>query len=319
MTHTTHISACRLLTIAFLCVVLLLVPQTSAQPNSGDPRISGSIEPVAELLTNNLVFLTINLEIDKEWHTYWPGINDTGYGISVEFNPVDGITFGDPVFPTPKRYIAPGDILDHIYEDQIQIHVPVEVDGSLVGENPIAIEATVDYLICKEVCIPESIVITTSVNAKYSLDTDVNRVISTMTGASSGLDYAVLIPDTLNDENYVPFEDTSTMVVDGKTLQVVICGESYLTRSWSGDVFTLRRINATGYKFFPDDNCSNPVDLMLQGQSESSIFTMAFDRQYEDNPDSLARISGRLRVHYGDGWEDYNIDYTQPLTQEIKP
>lgn len=285
---------------AFMLIVmsLLSVPASATQPGSGMNHLSAQLMTSDDLIPGETTILGLKLSIDKGWHTYWPGINDTGYGVSIEIEPVDGLTFHEPVFPTPIRYIAAGNILDHTYEGEVTILVPVTVDDSLEAGISLEVNANIDYLICKEVCIPES---TTA---------GLTMQISSTPRSESGL--------SIFESAY---RDRPLYVgINKPIVNDPITGETYAPRlNWNKNEVTLKIDGATHYKFFPDDNCSPPLNLLAQGEAKGESITISFDRQYEDDPSAAARLSGRLSAKFKSGWRDFDIEFTQPLKQETTP
>jgi len=273
-----------LILLAFALLTVLLSPQSpAAPPTEPDNHITATLQASTNPVPGQPFILALTLTIEEGWHTYWPGINDTGYGISLTFDPVPGLTFNDPVFPTPKRHIAPGNILDHIYENQITIYIPAQLDDTFAPGDQLTINTTIDYLICKELCIPESA--TASAALKVADSNDPNPHTKFLAKLAN--------KHPTNLTNASP--------------------------RWSISQLQLSIPNATHYIFYPDNNCTNPADLITQGDTESHALTITFDRRYEVDPTTPAVLSGRLRAKINDTWHDYDIDYTQPTRTETTP
>ncbi len=123
---------------------------------AGSARVTTRIIPSSTRVREgeDEAFLTVRLLMEEGWHTYWPGLNDTGYGVSIEMEPVEGVTFGEPIFPTPERYLAPGGIMDHVYEGRMIVLVPYTMDESVVAGDTLEFGVKTDFLVCKDVCLP---------------------------------------------------------------------------------------------------------------------------------------------------------------------
>lgn len=295
---------------------LLSIPAFATQPGSGMNHLSAELMTSADFIPGETTILGLNLSIDEGWHTYWPGINDTGYGVSIEFEPVEGLTFHEPVFPTPKRYIAAGNILDHIYEGEVLILIPVSVDDAVSAGQAINLSVSIDYLICKEVCIPESITTSLQIQSQSA-----SPSVSSEPKSLTHLEGAYYIFGPIRLEVTQPYESgpsgfklhTLPMAHDNRM------NATYFPHlDWQTDEVTLKINGASHYIFFPDANCTQPADLIAQGESESDSITISFDRQFDSDTDA-ARLSGRLSVQFGHGWRDFDIDFTQPLKQETTP
>lgn len=99
--------------------------------------------------------LAITLDIQEDWHTYWPGLSDSGYGVSLDIQPTGPVSLGEIIWPSPNRYLQPGRILDHVYEESVMILVPFYVEKDASTDDVIIFDIHADYLVCKDVCIPE--------------------------------------------------------------------------------------------------------------------------------------------------------------------
>jgi DsbC/DsbD-like thiol-disulfide interchange protein len=113
--------------------------------------------------------LAITYTIADKWHMYWPGLNDSGPGPIIKFELPDGWSAGEPRWPPPhRRYVQPGNILDHIYERSVTVLIPITApakdkqSGSDPGDGPDSktvsptIGLSLEWLVCEDVCIAES-------------------------------------------------------------------------------------------------------------------------------------------------------------------
>ena len=316
--HPTH-----LLYLAAVLLAFALSFQSPAAPQpSPDNHIQAALHAPGPIIIGKPNILALTLNIDDRWHTYWPGINDTGYGISLKFAPVDGLTFGDPVFPTPTRQLAPGNILDHIYENQITIYIPVEADDSITPSDQLTINTTIDYLICKDLCIPESITTTVTLQAANPEPQSADEP-KTLTDLEAR--YYIYRPMHLNNTVDIPHTSDHTPITTTAEGVTSLTPDPRINvwytadNQWQENKIRLTIPGATHYTFFPDNNCTNPADLIAQGDTESKTLTITFGRRYEDDPTTPARLSGRLLAKFKHGWREFDIDYIQPQPKETTP
>ena len=108
--------------------------------------------------------IAVSFYIEPGWHTYWPGQNDTGFAPTIDLTLPEGWTAGEPQWPAPHRHISPGDILDHIYENTSTIIIPITIPAD-AQPGPATISADLEWLVCKEACIPgwQTVTLETSV------------------------------------------------------------------------------------------------------------------------------------------------------------
>jgi len=135
-------------------LALTLVASAAPGPQEHHARMSVFLD-VAQFQPGQTAHLGVHFAIDKGWHIYWDGLNDTGFPPSIDLTLPEGYQAGEPLWPAPKRYIAPGDILDHIYEGEATIIVPIHVPASAKPGELATIVVNSSWLVCNEACIPE--------------------------------------------------------------------------------------------------------------------------------------------------------------------
>lgn len=141
---------------AALCALLAAGATAHDDPFDGSKHVDVTLtSPTETSVPNQAQFLVLTLDHAQKWHTYYPGRNDTGMGTTVTIDPVEGLTFAEPVFETPERYLAPGNILDHVYHGTAHIYIPYKADPTLAGESR-TVTVSLDFLVCKDLCLPGS-------------------------------------------------------------------------------------------------------------------------------------------------------------------
>jgi thiol:disulfide interchange protein DsbD len=102
------------------------------------------------------------LTADKGWHTYWRNPGDAGEATAITWALPAGWKAGEIVWPAPHR-LPVGPIMNYGYEGRALLAVPITVPtGARVGETA-KLVASVDYLVCAEVCVPGSAQVNLSV------------------------------------------------------------------------------------------------------------------------------------------------------------
>lgn len=91
----------------------------------------------------------------EEWHGYWSNPGDAGQGMTLELNLPEGWEAGEPLYPVPKTLVI-SDLMNHIYEGDYAVLVPVEVPQSAAFIDLVPITGFVSYLACTDrICVPQ--------------------------------------------------------------------------------------------------------------------------------------------------------------------
>lgn len=99
-------------------------------------------------------WLGLTFDIDPGWHLYWNGQNDSGFPITFKVSAPEGYTVGPALWPAPMRHVNEGDILDHVYEKQVTILIPVEAPAHAQPGSTASFHIDAEWLVCKTVCVP---------------------------------------------------------------------------------------------------------------------------------------------------------------------
>ena len=146
---------------AFLLLVAATIAQMSvfAQPVDGGHARVELVTERALAVPGETVWFGLSFEIDENWHIYW--VNPGDAGIPPEISWGDGVSLPtDNIqsfqWPEPELLpVVPGQIMDYGYSDQVVLPFAVTLPDDI--EGPVLFEGVADYLICEDVCIPESV------------------------------------------------------------------------------------------------------------------------------------------------------------------
>ena len=130
-----------------------------AEPiNTGHAEVS--LVKNTQISSNGIVHIGIKMDMQEGWHTYWLNPGDSGGAIDIEWILSDESDVSDVIYPTPHRIPYPP-LMTFGYEDQVIFPVDLAVKDL---NKDIDITANINFLICADVCIPESAVIKTTLN-----------------------------------------------------------------------------------------------------------------------------------------------------------
>lgn len=148
--------------VLLLLCASLFQPAANAQLQAVGDGGPGPVK--AQHLTAELVSLSPNiapggtlqvglvLTLEEHWHVYWINAGDSGEPPKITWTLPAGITAGPMKFPIPSR-LPLGPLMDFGYEDSVAFPVQLTAASS-VKPGPIHLDAMVNWLVCREVCIP---------------------------------------------------------------------------------------------------------------------------------------------------------------------
>ena len=120
------------------------------------------ITPVESVVPGETLWFGLSLEIADGWNTYWKNAGSTGLPPTLELS--DGQTEIQPelLFPAAKTKPFGGDtsLLTYGYMEEVLHPFQVTVPESVFGQWSLTGEAR--WLVCREICIPESQVVSLS-------------------------------------------------------------------------------------------------------------------------------------------------------------
>jgi thiol:disulfide interchange protein len=109
--------------------------------------LEGSIQP------GGSAEVGLHFKLDPGWHVYWVNAGDSGEPPSIKWNLPAGITAGPMQFPAPRR-LPLGPLMDFGYEDEVLFPITLKADSTLQPPATENLSAHVNWLVCREVCIP---------------------------------------------------------------------------------------------------------------------------------------------------------------------
>lgn len=129
----------------------------AAIKSEGDRLVTPSIIFETQTLKpGTVVNMGISYTIEPKWHIYWNGQNDSGFAPEIDLQLPEGFEALEAKWPSPKRYVAEGDITDHIYEGRMTLIVPVRVPPEMKEGTEVTFGVKSKWLVCMDRCIPGS-------------------------------------------------------------------------------------------------------------------------------------------------------------------
>ena len=110
------------------------------------------VVPNPVMVAGNPADVGIYFKLEPGWHVYWKNAGDSGEPPRIRWTLPAGITAGAIQFPAPKR-LPLGPLMDFGYEDEVLFPLSLSLDKTAKTGSAV-LHAKVDWLVCREVCIP---------------------------------------------------------------------------------------------------------------------------------------------------------------------
>jgi thiol:disulfide interchange protein DsbD len=140
------------LALGLLCAAALNA--ASAQPLDRAPKVTARLIAEGEAAPGGSVWVALEEQIRPGWHTYWINPGDAGNPTTIDWTLPVGWKAGEIVWPRPKR-LPVGPLMDYGYEGRLWLLSEVSVPADARAGETVILKAHADWLVCKEVCIPE--------------------------------------------------------------------------------------------------------------------------------------------------------------------
>lgn len=98
--------------------------------------------------------VALRLKMDKGWHTYWQNPGESGLPTTLAWKLPAGLTAGPIQWPAPRALPA-GPLTNYGYEGEVLLLTDIAATSALSSAEPATLQARADWLVCREICIPE--------------------------------------------------------------------------------------------------------------------------------------------------------------------
>jgi thiol:disulfide interchange protein DsbD len=101
------------------------------------------------------IWVALELDIRDGWHTYWRNPGDSGQATQLAWSLPPGLTAGDIEWTTPHRFVV-APLVNYGYAKHAMHLVKITASPDLKAAAPLDLKAKASWLVCADVCIPES-------------------------------------------------------------------------------------------------------------------------------------------------------------------
>jgi thiol:disulfide interchange protein DsbD len=137
--------------VALICVATLI---SSAQAQQRQDLVRAELIADTTAIEPGVPFqVAVRYTIAPEWHIYWTNPGDGGLPTTVSFDLPEGFSASEVRYPTPRRFVQPGDIEGYGYESEVVLFATITPPQTL-PDGPIMLRARSVWLVCRDVCLP---------------------------------------------------------------------------------------------------------------------------------------------------------------------
>jgi len=203
--------------------------------------------------------LWLGLKIDHQphWHTYWKNPGDSGLPTTLTWTLPAGVTAGEIEWPTPSK-LPIGPLMNYGYEGTLLLPMAVTVPPDFQA-GTLNVKLRAEWLVCKDVCIPEE--------GEFTIDVPAQAA----TAGHAGLFAAAraALPQPLPDAR-------ATAAVEDGALLVRVAG---LPADWQGRNLT----------FFPETPgvIANAAQPQARWQGGEWTARVPLDAQRSESPTAM--------------------------------
>ncbi len=119
------------------------------------------VSEVANVAPGSTFSVALEFDIREGWHTYWRNPGDSGQATRLKWTLPANVTASDIQWTTPHRFDVPP-LVNYGYAHHAVHLVQVTVPNDLKPGSPLALAATANWLVCSDICIPETGVVNLS-------------------------------------------------------------------------------------------------------------------------------------------------------------
>jgi thiol:disulfide interchange protein/DsbC/DsbD-like thiol-disulfide interchange protein len=145
--------------IFFLIALLLCGPAANpALAQDDGPKVHARlVSEQTAVAPGGSVTIALEEQIAPEWHTYWKNPGDAGAPTEITWTLPPGWKADAIQWPRPKR-VPVGPLMDYGYEGKLWLLTRLTAPADAKG--PQVLKAAVNWLVCKNICIPEETALT---------------------------------------------------------------------------------------------------------------------------------------------------------------
>ncbi|OHB31069.1 MAG: thiol:disulfide interchange protein [Phenylobacterium sp. RIFCSPHIGHO2_01_FULL_69_31] len=126
-----------------------------AQPVNTGHLTAELVSAAQGIAPGQTIHVALRQKIQPGWHTYWRNPGDSGEATKIAWTLPAGWTASGFTWPTPHR-LPLGPLTNYGYKDEVLLPVALTAPASAQPGSTVSLQAKADFLVCADICIPES-------------------------------------------------------------------------------------------------------------------------------------------------------------------
>ncbi|WP_395674304.1 protein-disulfide reductase DsbD family protein [Phenylobacterium sp.] len=141
--------------LAGLAAALALTGASVAAPVDTGHVEAELVAAASGVTPGGSVRIALRQKIDEGWHTYWRNPGDSGEATRLALTLPGGWSASPFTWPTPKR-LPVGPLVNYGYEGEVLLPMTLTAPAAAKVGETVSLRGKADFLVCEEICIPES-------------------------------------------------------------------------------------------------------------------------------------------------------------------
>lgn len=133
--------------------------------HSSDHVNADLIAEVQSIQPNQTFSVGVLLKLEEGWHTYWLNPGDSGLPVAITWKLPPGFVAGDIQWPYPSRF-GSDSVVNFGYEEEVLLITNIQAPPTVKQGEQKTMEADVEWLVCKEECLPGQAVLSLNLPVK---------------------------------------------------------------------------------------------------------------------------------------------------------
>lgn len=135
-------------------ILALALPAVAASKRVGHVQTE-LVSEVTSIQPGQPFWVALRLKLDDHWHVYWQNPGDAGLPPKIYWQLPPGFSAGDIQWPYPEQILVPP-LASFGHHGDVLLPVEIVPPGYLEVGTSVRLEAALEWLVCKEECIPGS-------------------------------------------------------------------------------------------------------------------------------------------------------------------